>query len=83
LLEGQRALKELAAVQAAAENKMAFKQCTSVAENLENFVLSHRPEFPVSGPKFQANPQMTPIFANGVKKLAQVFKICAICEICG
>ena len=41
LLKRERALKELPAVQAAAEDKCPFEQCAGVAENLENFVLCH------------------------------------------
>ena len=39
LLERQRALEKLPAVQTAAQNEMAFEQRAGVAENLENFVL--------------------------------------------
>ena len=41
LLEGERALKVLAAVEAAAQDEMAFEQRAGVAENLEDFVLCH------------------------------------------
>jgi len=41
LLQGEGALKELAAVQSAAENEMPFEQRAAVAENLENFILRH------------------------------------------
>ena len=54
LLEREGALKELAAVQSAAQDEMAFEQRAAVAENLENFVLCHGVEFQVSGLKFQA-----------------------------
>ncbi len=42
LLQRERALEELAAVQTAAQDEMAFEQRAGVAENLQNFVLSHR-----------------------------------------
>ena len=41
LLERERALKKLAAVQPAAKDKMAFEQRAAVAENLQDFVLCH------------------------------------------
>ena len=41
LLQREGALEELAAVQTAAQDKMSFEQRARVAENLENFVLSH------------------------------------------
>ena len=50
LLQRERALKVLAAVQAAAENEMAFEQRAAVVENLEDFVLCHRWSF-----KFRAS----------------------------
>ena len=48
LLEREGALKVLAAVQAAAEDEMAFEQRATVAENLEDFVLCHRRSFKFS-----------------------------------
>ena len=45
LLERERALKVLAAVQTAAQNEMAFEQRAGVAENLQDFVLCHRGDF--------------------------------------
>jgi hypothetical protein len=45
LLQSQRTLEELAAVQTAAQNKMAFEQRAGIAENLENFVFRHGREF--------------------------------------
>jgi hypothetical protein len=45
LLEREGALKVLAAVQAAAEDEMAFEQRAAVAENLEDFVLCHRTDY--------------------------------------
>ena len=41
LLQGQRALKVLAAVQSAAQHKMAFQQRAAVAEDLQDFVSGH------------------------------------------
>jgi hypothetical protein len=41
LLEREGTLKVLAAVQAAAEDEMAFKQRAAVAENFQDFVLCH------------------------------------------
>jgi hypothetical protein len=41
LLKGEGALKELAAVEAAAEDKVAFEQSAGVAEDLEDFVVGH------------------------------------------
>jgi hypothetical protein len=61
LLERERTLKELAAVQAAAEDEVAFEQRTAVAKNFQDFVLCHELEFQVSGFKFQVNPQMAQI----------------------
>jgi hypothetical protein len=57
LLEREGALKVLAAVQAAAENEMAFEQRAAVAKNLLNFVLRHRRSFKfyVSSFKFSFN----------------------------
>jgi hypothetical protein len=42
LLEREGALEKLPAVQAAAQDEMAFEQRAAVAENLQNFVLCHR-----------------------------------------
>ena len=42
LLERERALKELAAVQAAAQDEMAFQQRAGVTEDLQDFVFRHR-----------------------------------------
>ena len=56
LLEGQRALKKLPAVQPAAENEMAFEQRAGVAENLENFVLCHGAKFNSNAPS--SKPKM-------------------------
>ncbi len=41
LLEGERALEELAAVEAAAKDEMTFEERAGVAEDLEDFSLSH------------------------------------------
>jgi hypothetical protein len=41
LLERERALKKLPAVQAAAEDEMPFEQRAAVAENFQNVVLRH------------------------------------------
>ena len=41
LLQGQRALEVLAAVQSAAEHEMAFQQRAALAENLQDFVPGH------------------------------------------
>jgi hypothetical protein len=41
LLEGESALEILAAVEAAAENEMAFKQRAGIAEHLEDFIAGH------------------------------------------
>jgi hypothetical protein len=40
-LEGQGALEKLAAVEAAAENKVAFEEGARIAKDLEDFVVSH------------------------------------------
>jgi hypothetical protein len=53
LLEREGALKVLAAVQAAAENEMAFEQRAAVAEDLENFVLCHELSFKFQLPSFK------------------------------
>ena len=45
LLEREGALEELAAVQTAAEDEMAFEQRAAVAENFQNFVLCHGMSF--------------------------------------
>ena len=45
LLQGEGALEKLPAVQAAAENEMAFEQRAGVAKNLEDFVLCHGGSF--------------------------------------
>jgi hypothetical protein len=49
LLQGEGALKELPAVQTAAEDEMPFEQRARVAENLENFVLCHFGKCRVTG----------------------------------
>jgi hypothetical protein len=40
-LQSESTLKELAAVQTAAQDKMPFEQRAGVAENLENVILCH------------------------------------------
>jgi len=45
LLERERTLKVLAAVQTAAQNEMAFKQRAGVAENLQDLILRHHVDF--------------------------------------
>jgi hypothetical protein len=68
LLEGERALKELAAVQTAAQDEMAFEQRAAVAKNLENFVLCHGMSFkfqlPIFKPTFNAETQRPQSFAE-------------------
>jgi hypothetical protein len=41
LLQGEGALEELAAVEAAAQNEMAFQEGAGVAKNLQDFGFSH------------------------------------------
>jgi len=40
-LQGQCALKKLAAMQTTAQNKVPFQQGTAFFENLQNFTLGH------------------------------------------
>ena len=42
LLERQRTLKELSAVQSATKDEMAFEQRSGIAKRLQDFVFSHR-----------------------------------------
>ena len=54
LLECERALKKLPAVQSAAQNEMAFEQRARVAKNLQRFVFCHACKFQVWRFKIQA-----------------------------
>jgi hypothetical protein len=78
-LERKGALEELAAVQAAAENEMAFEQRAAVAEYLENFVLCHGMSFkfqvPSFKPTFNAETQRPQSFAE--KKLLNPLRFSA------
>ena len=49
LLEGDGALKELAAVESAAEDEVALKQRAGVAEDLEDFVIGHEQRLKAKG----------------------------------
>jgi hypothetical protein len=55
LLEREGALKELTAMQSAAEDEMAFEQRAAIAENFQNVVLRHHHQFSVFGFGFKLN----------------------------
>jgi len=56
LLERKGALEVLAAVQATAENEMAFEQRTAVVENFQDFVLCHGMSFKFQVASFNSKP---------------------------
>jgi len=56
LLERKGALEVLAAVQATAENEMAFEQRTAVVENFQDFVLCHGMSFKLQLSSFNSKP---------------------------
>lgn len=55
LLQGQRALEELAAVQTTTQDEMSFEQRAAIAENLQHLILRHARDGKreVSSSKFQ------------------------------
>ena len=82
LLERERALEKLPAVQTAAEDEMAFEQRAAVAENLENLILCHRRSFKFSVFSFKLIRRLRR-FSQMKNRCLPFLKICAIREICG
>jgi hypothetical protein len=78
LLEGERALEVLAAVESASENEMAFQERAGVAEYLQDFVFGHRQECQVSGAKFQVFVRMAcerRAATGGLKTRVRLFQL--------